>query len=106
MLSTTAIGIRNIGIMEIMICTVCPRPIKSPMVQMMLTIATIIGLTISETFLKKKSIRRNIMSPASGALTAICLNISVPKGIFGHGKPCYVVDLAPPVARYDLFYLD
>ena len=57
------------------------------MVQMILTIATIIGETMSETLLKKKSIRRNMMSPASGALTAICLNISMPKVSSATGSP-------------------
>lgn len=45
--STTAIGIRKIGIIELMMWTGKPRPIRIPIVDSTVTIAMIIGETIS-----------------------------------------------------------
>ena len=51
--STTAIGIRKIGIIELMMCTVKPRPVKRPMLMMTVAIATSIGAMTSGMLRKK-----------------------------------------------------
>ncbi len=85
--STTAMGIRKIGIIELMMCTVKPSPISRPIVAITVTIATIIGAMISVMLRKKYHISRKIMRPASGAEMAICTNISWPKVSSATGSP-------------------
>ena len=60
-------GIRKIGIMELMMCTVKPEPIRAPMPQATLNMATIIGETINEILRNKNHISRKITRPISGA---------------------------------------
>ena len=74
--STTAIGIRKIGIIELMMCTVKPMPIKSPIVITTVAIATSMGATTNTALRKKYSISRKIINPASGAEIPICTNMS------------------------------
>ncbi len=85
--STTAIGMRKIGIMELMMWTVKPMPMSSPMVAMTVTMATIIGATISGMLRKKNHSSRKIIRPASGAEMPICTNISKPKVSSATGRP-------------------
>ncbi|MBA7658352.1 hypothetical protein ES703_66302 [subsurface metagenome] len=85
--STTAIGIRKIGIIELIICTGYPSPIKSPIVEMTETIATINGEIISTSLRKKSSISINITNIAKGAEAAIWINISTPKVSSATGRP-------------------
>ena len=85
--STTAIGIRKIGIIELMMWTVKPSPTISPMVATMVTIARIIGAATSTRLRKKNHISRRTTSPASGAVTAICVNISTPNVSSATGRP-------------------
>ncbi len=53
MLSTTAIGIKKIGIIELMMCRVLPLPIKRPIMQKTETMAITIGAVISLGWRKK-----------------------------------------------------
>ena len=76
--STTAIGMRKMAIMDDMMCTVNPMPMRAPMVMITVAIATIMGAVISDQFLKNKNRRIKIMAPAAGAAMAICTNISTP----------------------------
>jgi len=69
---------------------------SSPIVQITLTIATIIGLMISTTLRKKASISRKMTSMASGALMAICTNISCPKVSSAMGRPVMWYCSGPP----------
>ena len=85
--SRTAIGIRKTGIMELMICTVKPRPMSAPMPQITLNIATTIGGMISESLRNINQSRRKITIIASGAMIPICRNISNPKVSSATGNP-------------------
>ena len=60
-------GMRNIGIMELMMCSVKPVPIRSPMVQITLSIATNIAGITRVNLRKKKYMRTKMSNPASGA---------------------------------------
>ena len=80
-------GIRNIGIIEDMICRVKPVPINNPMVQMTLIMATAIAAMTSVSLRKKYSMRRKITSPAKGASRAIWMNMSLPKISSASGRP-------------------
>jgi hypothetical protein len=53
MLSKTAMGMRKMGIMELMIWRVNPVPVRRPMVQTTLSIATSMAAT-TKTNLRKK----------------------------------------------------
>ncbi len=53
MLSRTAMGIRNMGIIELMMWRVKPVPVKSPMVQITLSMATSIAATTRINLRKK-----------------------------------------------------
>ena len=85
--STTAMGMRKMGIMELMMCRVLPMPIKSPMLHITDSMATSIGARMSLTFLKKTSMSRKMASMARGALIAIWTNISWPKVSSATGRP-------------------
>ena len=69
--STTAMGIKKIGIMELMMWTGNPRPIIRPMVAITVAIATIIGAMTSAKLLKKNHISRKTSRPARGAVMPI-----------------------------------
>ena len=69
--STTAIGIKKIAIIEDMICTVNPAPIKAPIVIKTVAIATIIGAMIRGRLRKNTNNNINIVRPAKGAATII-----------------------------------
>ena len=73
--STTAMGMRKMGIIELMMCTVKPRPMSAPMMATTVAIATIMGAITSTGLLKKYHMSRKIMTPASGAEMPICTNI-------------------------------
>ncbi len=74
--STTAIGIRKMGIIELMMCTGKPKAISRPIVESTETIATIMGEMTSTSLRKNTSIRMKMTTIASGAEIAIWMNIS------------------------------
>ncbi len=80
-------GIRKIGIMELMMCTVKPMSTKRPIVQMTLIMATIMGAATTEKRRKKSSMSKKTRSHVRGADTAICRNISLPKVSSATGRP-------------------
>jgi len=69
--STTAIGMRKIGIIELMMCTVKPGPISRPMVATTVTMATSIGAITSVALRKKTHMSRSTSNPARGAVMPI-----------------------------------
>ena len=73
--SSTAIGTIKMGIIELIMCTVCPVTTNSPMVQTVAITASNIAGATSIAFRKKIHIRMKMMSMARGAEMAICLNI-------------------------------
>ncbi len=85
--SSTAIGMMKIGIIELMMWIVLPVTIRSAMVTITETIATIIGETTSTSLRKNQSISRKMTSIASGAETAIWMNISTPNVSSATGRP-------------------
>ncbi len=68
-------GIRKIGIMELIMCTVNPSPISKPMTATTVAMATSMGATTNLTLRKKYHMSRNIIRAASGADRPICTNI-------------------------------
>ncbi len=73
--------------MELMIWTSKPRPINNPIVEITLTMATIIGAMIRLSLRKNKSNSKKIANPANGADVAICTSISTPKVSSATGRP-------------------
>src|SRR3989338_4483951 len=76
--ASVAIAIRKTGLIELMIWTGQPRPIKPPMLQMMLIMATAILATITVTLRNINQRAIHITIPAIGEKMAIWRNISVP----------------------------
>ncbi len=68
-------------------CTVKPIPISSPMVQITVIMARIIGASTTFQRRKKNSISRKMSRKAMGADTAICWNIAAPKVSCATGSP-------------------
>ena len=99
--SSTAIGMMKIGIMLLMMWIVLPVATSRAIVTTQLTTATIIGERIRTIFLKKSRSSRKMISMASGAETAICLNISTPKVSSAIGRP--VMWYSSPVAKVAIF---
>ncbi len=85
--STTAMGMRKMGIMELMMCRVLPVPMSNPMVEITVQRAIIRGEMTSWKLRKKKSMIRKIISMASGAEIAIWMNISLPNVSSATGRP-------------------
>ena len=80
-------GIRNIGIIELMIWTVNPIPIKSPIAQHTANIASVIGGMRNMPFLKRRKRSIIIKKPVRGAVIPIWTNISLPNVSSAMGKP-------------------
>ena len=59
------------AIMDDMMCTVKPKPIKAPIVIITVAIATTIGAVINVKLRKKTNRRIKIINPAAGAEIAI-----------------------------------
>ena len=72
---------------ELMMCTVNPRPINSPMLMTTVATATSIGAMTSCGLRKNQSMRMKIIRPASGAEIPICTNISWPNVSSATGSP-------------------
>jgi hypothetical protein len=80
-------GMMNMGIILLIICTGKPDMMSAPMVIITETIAIIMGDIIRTSFLKKMSISMKITIMAEGAETAICMNISTPNVSSATGSP-------------------
>ena len=85
--SSTAIGIRNMGIMELIMWIVKPHSTNNPMPHNTLIIATIMGEITKVSFRKIKNSSAKITIIAIGAVMPICTNISKPKVSSATGRP-------------------
>ncbi len=80
-------GIKNIAIIELMMCTLKPVRTRRPIVQATVIIATIIGARTTDTLRKKTSMSSMMNSAANGAEVPICRNIWWPNVSSAIGSP-------------------
>ena len=80
-------GMRKMGIIELMMWTGKPIPMSSPIVAMTVAMATIMGEVMSAKLRKNTHSMKNTTSPAIGAATPIWMNISMPNVSSATGSP-------------------
>ena len=84
---SVAMAMRKTGAIELMTWTGNPRPIRRPMLHIMLIIATIIIDMARERFLNMRYMAANMIIPAIGENIPISLNMTAPNVSLATGSP-------------------